>query len=158
MEIIDSFIILKFMHPFRLLFLIFLVIPLIEIYFLLVIGGIIGPLPTIAMVVVTAVLGAWLLRIEGFHTWFRLQQSMAQGKIPALEIVEGPILLVGGALLLTPGFFTDLLGFLCLFPATRRKIARYLLNKWLVQRVSGRPGGPGEEGPRTIEGEYRRKD
>ncbi len=140
------------MNPFRLFFLVFLVVPLIEIYLLLVVGAVIGPLPTIAMVVFTAVVGAWLLRIEGFQTWFRLQQSLAQGKIPALEIVEGPILLVGGALLLTPGFFTDFLGFLCLFPATRRRIARYILKRWLSQR---RPPG---DGPRIIEGEYQRRD
>lgn len=139
------------MNPFRLLFLIFLIVPLIEIYLLLVVGAVIGPLPTIAIVVLTAVLGAWLLRIEGFQTWFRLQQSLAQGKIPALEIVEGPILLVGGALLLTPGFFTDFLGFLCLFPATRRRIAQYILRRWLIQQ---RPPG----GPRIIEGEYQRRD
>jgi len=140
------------MNPFRLLFLVFLIVPLIEIYLLLVVGAVIGPLPTIAMVVFTAVVGAWLLRIEGFQTWFRLQQSLAQGKIPALEIVEGPILLVGGALLLTPGFFTDFLGFLCLFPATRRHIARYILKRWLIQK---RPPG---SGPRIIEGEYQRRD
>ncbi|BCX87992.1 UPF0716 protein FxsA [Methylomarinovum tepidoasis] len=145
------------MNPFRLLFLVFLIVPLIEIYLLLVIGGIIGPIPTIAMVVFTAVLGAWLLRIEGFHTWFRLQQSLAQGKIPALEIVEGPILLVGGALLLTPGFFTDFLGFLCLLPTTRRRIAQYVLKRWLIQRPpSGQ--GAGGRGPTVIEGDYRRRD
>lgn len=154
----DNLIIIpKSMHPFRLLFLVFLIVPLVEIYLLLIIGGIIGPLPTVAVVVLTAALGAWLLRIEGLQTWFRLQQSLAQGKIPALEIVEGPILLVGGALLLTPGFFTDFLGFLCLLPATRRGIARYLLNRWLIQRMPGGPGSP-EGGPRTIEGEFQRKD
>lgn len=146
------------MHPFRLLFLVFLVVPLIEIYLLLVIGGIIGPIPTVAMVVFTAVLGAWLLRIEGFHTWFRLQQSLAQGKIPALEIVEGPILLVGGALLLTPGFFTDALGFLCLVPSTRRKIAQYILKKWLIQKTPGGPGSSGGGAPPIIEGEFHRRD
>ncbi len=146
------------MHLFRLLLLLFLIVPLIEIYLLLVVGSIIGPLPTIAMVVFTAILGAWLLRIEGFHTWFRLQQSLAQGKIPALEIVEGPILLVGGALLLTPGFCTDFIGLLCLLPTTRRKIARYVLNKWLIPRISAGPGGFGERGARTIEGEFQRKD
>ncbi len=146
------------MNPFRLLFLLFLIVPLIEIYLLLVIGAIIGPLPTIAMVVFTAVLGAWLLRIEGFQTWFRLQQSLAQGKIPALEMVEGPILLVGGALLLTPGFFTDFLGFVCLFPTTRRRIAQFILRRWLIQqRPPGGPGAPGG-GPRIIEGEYQRRD
>lgn len=149
------------MNPLRLLFLVFLIVPLIEIYLLLVIGGIIGPLPTVAMVVFTAVLGAWLLRIEGFNTWFRLQQSMAQGKVPALEMVEGPILLVGGALLLTPGFFTDFLGFLCLLPSTRKRLARYILNKWLLTRVQGTPRGPGRPGGGesvTIEGEFQRKD
>lgn len=147
------------MNPFRLLFLVFLIVPLIEIYLLLVIGGIIGPIPTIAMVVFTAVLGAWLLRIEGFHTWFRLQQALAQGKIPALEIVEGPILLVGGALLLTPGFFTDFLGFLCLLSTTRRRIAQYVLKRWLIRRPPQGPGtGNGGRGPTVIEGDYQRRD
>ncbi|MCX8049737.1 MAG: FxsA family protein [Methylohalobius sp.] len=142
------------MRPFRLLFLIFLIVPLIEIYLLLIVGSFIGPLPTVALVLFTAVLGAWLLRIEGLATWFRLQQCLAQGRIPALEIVEGPILLVGGALLLTPGFFTDFLGLLCLLPATRRRLARYVLNRWLVWQVRG---ACAEKEPRTIEGEFERR-
>ena len=148
----------EFMNPLRLLFLLFLIVPMIEIYLLLVIGSIIGPLPTIFMVVFTAVVGAWLLRIEGFNTWFRLQQSLAQGKVPALEMVEGPILLVGGALLLTPGFFTDLLGFLCLLPSTRRRIAQYIIKRWMIQRTPGGPKGPSGGATVTIEGEFERKD
>ncbi len=146
------------MPLFRLLFLIFLCVPLIEIYLLLVVGSLIGPLPTIALVVLTAILGIWLLKIEGFETWLRLQQSLAQGKVPALEIVEGPILLVGGALLLTPGFVTDMLGLLCLWPTTRRKIAQYVLNRWLIPQLSGGPMRFGERSGRTIEGEFQRKD
>jgi len=109
------------MNPLQVIFLLFLIIPFIEIYLLLKIGAIVGVFPTIFLVVFTAVLGAWLLRQQGLATWLRLQESLAKGTIPAFEMIEGPILLVGGALLLTPGFFTDILGFLCLIPATRKK-------------------------------------
>src|SRR5690606_24280806 len=102
-------------------------VPFVEIYLLLQVGGIIGAIPTIFLVVLTAVLGAWLLRQQGLATLQRLQVSMAQGTLPAYEMVEGPILLMGGILLLTPGFITDIMGFACLIPPLRRKIAQYVI-------------------------------
>jgi UPF0716 protein FxsA len=133
-------------------------VPLIEIYLLIEIGSIIGALPTVFLVVATAVIGAFLLRLQGFTTWNRLQMTLMRGEIPALELAEGAVLLVCGALLLTPGFFTDTLGFLGLFPPTRRAFIR-----WAMKHANFRtppPGGP-YSGPRKdgyIEGEYRRDD
>jgi len=149
------------MHPFQLLFLLFLVIPLAEIYLLIKVGGIVGAGPTVFLVVFTAVLGAWLLRIQGFSTLERVRSTMNQGGIPALEMMEGAVLLVSGALLLTPGFFTDTIGFLCLIPALRRAMIRWVLGRFLMPPGFGGPGsesGNSSHGPTTLEGEYRRED
>lgn len=103
--------------------------------------------------------GAWLLRQQGFATWQRFQTSLAQGAIPAYEMIEGPILLVGGALLLTPGFFTDAVGFACLIPATRRKLAKYVIEN---QLVNAQPGSPFQKrqarDENIIEGEFKKGD
>lgn len=149
------------MHPFQFLFLLFLVIPLAEIYLLIKVGGIVGAGPTVFLVVFTAVLGAWLLRIQGFSTLARIRSTMNQGGIPAIEMMEGAVLLVSGALLLTPGFFTDTIGFLCLIPALRRAMIRWALGRFLMPPGFGGPGsGSGKQshGPTTLEGEYRRED
>jgi UPF0716 protein FxsA len=143
---------------FQAFFILFLAIPLLEIFLLLRIGSLIGPLPTILTVVATAVLGAWLLRIQGFSTWRRLHESLQRGEIPAIEMVEGLILLVGGALLLTPGFFTDAVGFLCLLPPVRRRFAIYLIDKPLKGAIRGQAQPQRPSGHRTIEGEYKRED
>lgn len=120
------------MKPIQVIVLLFLAVPFAEIYLLLFVGSFVGAFPTVLLVVFTAVLGAWLLRQQGFATWQRLQASLSQGQIPAYEIIEGPILLVGGALLLTPGFVTDAIGFAALVPALRRKLARFIIEKNLV--------------------------
>lgn len=112
---------------FRFLFLLFLVIPLVEIYFLIQVGQVIGAVWTICLVVGTAVLGAFLLRLQGFQTLQRAQTSMARGEIPAKEMLEGLCLLVSGALLLTPGFVTDSIGFLLLLPPVRQALIVYML-------------------------------
>lgn len=149
------------MNPAVLLFLLFLLVPMVEIYLLIQVGGMIGALPTVFLVVFTAVLGALLIRYQGFVTLRNFQKSLAGGKLPALEIMEGMVLLVAGALLLTPGFFTDTIGFLCLIPPLRRTLIRWFLARFRL------PGGPGPgrhpppsegDGPVTIEGEYRRED
>ncbi len=147
------------MRPFQILFLLFLLIPLLEIYLLIKVGGIIGALPTVFMVVFTAVLGAWLLRIQGLSTLMRVRATLAQGGIPAVEMLEGAVLLVAGALLLTPGFFTDAIGFACLVPSLRRALIRRVLRNAVATGFGG-PQGPasGPRGPRTIDGEFRRED
>lgn len=150
------------MNPFYILFLLFVGIPLLEIYLLIEVGSIIGALPTVFLVVFTAVLGVFLLRIQGFSTLTRLRGTLAQGGIPAIEMLEGAVLLVTGALLLTPGFFTDAMGFLCLIPAFRRSLVRWFLGRFLMpmsgQGGSGSRDSQPRQGPNTIEGEYRRED
>ena len=120
------------MRPVPVLLLAFFTIPLIEIYLLIKVGGWIGPLPTVFMVVFTAVLGALLLRQQGFATLQRVQISMARGQIPAMELLEAVLLTLGGALLLTPGFFTDALGFICLIPRLRRWLIKAVLDRYLL--------------------------
>lgn len=141
----------------QIIFLFFLIVPFVEIYLLLQIGGLVGVFPTIFMVVFTAVLGAWLLRRQGLATWQRFQDSLNQGAIPAYEMIEGPILLVGGALLLTPGFFTDALGFACLVPQLRRTIAQYVIEHHLVVARGG--SSSRRQSPHdVIEGEYKKEE
>ena len=150
-----------------LLFLIFVIVPFIEIYLLIEVGGVIGALPTIGLVVLTAVVGAGLLRAQGLATITRVQSTLAQGGLPAMELMEGAFLLVGGALLLTPGFFTDAVGFACLIPPLRRWLIARVLERGVMHVQSGfghhhHPGPhPGEErprGPQTLDGEWRRED
>lgn len=144
---------------FRALFTLFILIPLIEIYLLIKVGGIIGAFPTVAMVVFTAILGALLLRHQGLYTYAKVQQSLARGELPTMAMLEGIVLLISGALLLTPGFFTDTLGFLALIPPLRQGIIRWVISHGVIHA-----GGPGHHqqgpahGPRTIEGEFRRED
>ena len=148
---------------FRILFLLFLIVPVVEIYFLIKVGSVIGALNTIALVVGTAMLGAYLLKRQGLSTFARVQETMARGEIPAIEMMEGIVLLVTGALLLTPGFFTDILGFLGLVPAIRRAFIVWLLKRGAIIQFQGPnrpdgPSGPSKNGPSVIDGEFRRED
>lgn len=145
------------MKPLQILLLFFLIVPFVEIYLLLAVGSIIGVLPTVLLVVLTAGLGVTQLRSQGLSTWLRLQENLRQGVLPAYEMIEGPLLLVGGALLLTPGFLTDLMGFACLVPGIRRRIAQYLLENQLLS-PAGTPFGGQPSATDAIEGEFRRKD
>ena len=145
------------MKVFQMLFLVVLIIPFAEIYLLLQVGSIIGAFPTILLVVFTAALGAWLLKQQGFATFRRFQENLAQGTIPAYEMIEGPIILLGGLLLLTPGFITDILGFACLIPLLRKKIAQYVIENQLIQA-----GGAFQQNKaadnNVLEGEFRKED
>lgn len=146
------------MNIIQLLFLVVLIVPFAEIYLLLQVGGIIGALPTIFLVVFTALLGAFLLKQQGLATFQRFQLSLAQGEVPAYEIIEGPIILLGGLLLLTPGFITDILGFICLVPSLRRKIAQYLIENHLIQAVSGGFQRNKAGGNNVLEGEFHKEE
>jgi UPF0716 protein FxsA len=141
----------------QIIFLFFVITPFVEIYLLLQIGAIVGLLPTLSLVVFTAVLGAWLLRQQGFATWKRFQNQLNKGEVPAYEMIEGPILLVGGALLLTPGFFTDVLGFACLIPQARQAFVRYIVEKHLIQPQNSRFSQPRKPDNKVLEGEYERE-
>ncbi len=111
-------------NPFTLLVVLFITVPILEMYLLIKIGGVIGALPTIGLVVVTAMVGVALLRQQGLVTLHRVQTALDRGELPATEMLEGIALLLGGALLLTPGFVTDGLGLFCLIPSTRQLLVR----------------------------------
>jgi len=105
---------------------IFLLVPVVEIFLLIQVGGMIGAPLTILLVILTAIIGVRLLKIQGLSTLTRAQNKMQTGQMPAQEILEGMGLVVAGAFLLTPGFFTDTVGFLLLLPPTRN---------WLVSKI-----------------------
>ncbi len=113
----------------RYLLLLFIAIPIIEMWLLITVGQHIGAPLTIWLVVATAVIGVYWLRQQGFSTLTRLNQRLSSGQLPAREIAEGVILTIGGALLLTPGFATDILGFSCLFPLSRVLWANLALSR-----------------------------
>lgn len=146
--------------PFAILLFLLLSVPLLEIYLLISVGRVIGAGWTVIVVVLTAVLGAWLLRLQGLQTLARVQTATKNGELPAVELVEGLILLVCGALLLTPGFFTDAMGFVALIPRVRRTVAQSLLERFLHRsdiQFHSRSRTHGER-PDVIEGVYRRED
>ena len=114
---------------FRILFLLFLTVPLVEIYFLIQVGQEIGAFSTVLLCILTAALGAILLRIQGILTLMNAREKLRQGEIPADNLLEGLILLIAGVLLLTPGFVTDVIGFLCLVPSLRSMLALRMLHQ-----------------------------
>ena len=138
----------------------FIAIPILEIYLLIQVGQVIGAGWTILLVVLTAVIGVWLLRIQGLSTLTRAQQRLQDNQLPAREILEGMALVLAGAFLLTPGFFTDTFGFLLLFPPTRIALASLLASRLVVSAatVQGQPESPRKKGD-VIEGvNYRREE
>jgi UPF0716 protein FxsA len=126
------------------LFLLFITVPLIELFLFLVIGQKIGILPTFAIILLTGVLGAGLARSQGLKVLAKYQQSIAQGKLPHEAVIDGLLILIAGALLLTPGFLTDTMGFLLLAPPVRQ-IVRGRLEASLRERfrVVGVPQASG---------------
>jgi len=139
---------------FRSLVLLFLLVPLIEIYFLIQVGEVIGAAWTIFAVVATAVIGAGLLREQGASTLLRAQSTLQQGGLPAMEMVEGIALAASGMLLLTPGFFTDAVGFLLLTPFIRQAlIKRFLKQSQFTMHSQTRYSHSSQMDPTIIEGE-----
>ena len=122
---------------------------------LIEVGSIIGAIPTVFLVVLTATVGIWLLKLEGLATFASVQHKLATGQIPETELLEGIMLLVGGALLLTPGFVTDAIGFTCLLPGLRKPIARWIINQSVFHTLQT---GTRTNRPNTIEGEFRKED
>lgn len=150
------------MNLFPILFVLFFLIPLIEIYILIQVGSVIGAPLTIVSVVFTAVLGAYLIRRQGFKTFARFQGKLQSGELPAQEMVDGFCLLIAGAFLMTPGFFTDAMGFALLIPPVRTLLYSRISRSASVHVVSGhganRPGGPDSSRQKPLEGEYRHID
>jgi UPF0716 protein FxsA len=138
------------------LFLLLLIVPIIEITLFIEIGGWIGTWPTIAIVVLTALLGTIMLRQQGLSALRNVQARLAAGENPGRLLADGAMILVAGALLLTPGFFTDAVGFALLFPAVRGVVWNWLAPRLTVVQVETRRA-EGRRAPRrgqTIEGEY----
>ena len=121
---------------FKLFLILFITIPLVEIAILIKIGSIIGAGYTIALVIGTAFLGVSLLRIQGISTLAKVQANISRGQLPATERIEGLILLISGALLLTPGFFTDTIGFLMLVPTLRQRLAETFFVNFMKNRIN----------------------
>jgi UPF0716 protein FxsA len=117
------------------LFILFTVVPVIEIYLIIKTGQFIGPLPTVLLLLALSFAGAWLVRAQGFQTMRGIQSELASGRLPAAQLMDGAMILVGGTLLLTPGFFTDLLAIFFLIPLTRDMIKK-LVGAWLQNRLA----------------------
>ena len=138
---------------------IFLLVPIIEIYLLIQVGQVIGAGWTIFLVVATAVIGVALLKVQGLSTLNRAQQKMQANELPAREILEGMGLVVAGALLLTPGFFTDAVGFLLLFPPTRIWLVSAVASRMVVATSVNMHGHHRPSDSNVIDGvKYRRED
>ncbi len=139
----------------------FIVVPIAELFVIVKVGGAIGVLPTLLLLLLSAVAGSLMLRHQGRGAWRRFNEALAQRRFPGKEVADGALIVVGGTLLLTPGFITDAAGLLLLFPPTRALVRtglrRYMVGRFAVVGVSGAggafgrgpfggPGGGGEPG------------
>jgi UPF0716 protein FxsA len=131
-----------------LLLLLFIAIPLLELYVILQVGQAIGVLPTIAILVVDSLVGSVLMRSQGRRAWQRFNLAVSEGRVPAGEAIDGVLVVFGGALLLTPGFVTDIFGAVFLLPFTRPIVRRVLVRRFAGRMVASatavpkRPGAP----------------
>jgi UPF0716 protein FxsA len=141
-----------------LLFVLFLVVPVVELWVLIQVGQVIGPPWTVALLLAVSVLGTWLIRREGTRAWTAFRLALARGRVPANEVLDGALVLLGGALLLTPGFVTDVVGLLLVFPPTRRVASRALRGRVRARllhagttraRSAARPPRPPARGRQT---------
>lgn len=112
-----------------------LVVPIVEIYVIIQVGQAIGGWPTVALLVLESILGAWLVKREGRRAWKALQSALETGKLPGRELTDGGLVLIGGTLLLTPGFVTDIFGFFFILPFTR-PIASRVVSRFISRRAS----------------------
>ncbi len=162
---------------FPILLILFICVPVIEIGLFIQVGDMLGLWPTIGLVLLTAFVGASLVRSQGIQTLLSVQNRLRHGEMPAQQILEGVMLAVSGVLLLTPGFMTDAMGMIVLLPAPRAMLARYLMSKVVVQTMGNgfhAQGGFGSQSHssqdssrnnsfssgegNTFEGEFERKD
>ncbi len=131
-----------------LLFVAFLVIPVVEIYVLIQVGHVIGAWWTVALLIADSVFGSWLLRREGMRAWRALQAALTEGRMPTRELTDAALIVFGGTLMITPGFVTDIFGLVAILPFTR-PLARRLLSAFVARRVvlvrdARRPEPPGD--------------
>ena len=125
-----------------LLVVLFVVVPIIELFVIIQVGGALGVLPTVGLLVLGSILGSVLMRSQGRAAWRSFQEATAAGKVPAREVLDGALVVFGGALLLTPGFVTDVLGLLLLLPPTRAVVRRMLVGG-VAKRMLGPAAIPG---------------
>jgi UPF0716 protein FxsA len=125
----------------------FIVVPLVEIYVIIQVGQAIGPWWTILLLVVDSILGSWLIRHEGSRAWRALREAIDSGRMPARELADGALILIGGTLMLAPGFVTDAFGILMILPFTRplfrRLLTEVVANRLVVFGPAGPTGPPG---------------
>ncbi len=132
----------------------FIVVPIAELYVIIQVGEVIGVWPTLLLLLLDALLGSLLLRHQGRGAWRRFNEALAQRRFPGKEVADGLLIVIGGTLLLAPGFITDIVGIFLLIPPTRA-IARVVLKRFTIGRFTvigvpggGEPFGPGAAGPR----------
>ncbi|MBM7061641.1 membrane protein FxsA [Pseudomonas sp. UL073] len=155
----------------RVFLFLFLLFPLVELAVLIQVGSAIGVLPTLLLIVASAVLGSVLLRVAGLATAWRARERLARGELPEQEMLEGLLIAVGGGLLLLPGFISDVIGLLCLLPPVRRLLVAKLRRRAeeqalrqrafadeLQARANSTAPRPSAAQPNVIEGEYERRD
>jgi UPF0716 protein FxsA len=130
------------------LIVLFIVVPIAELYVIIQVGELIGVWPTLFLLLADALLGSWLLRHQGRGAWRRFNEALAARRFPGREVVDGALIIVGGTLLLTPGFLTDIVGAFLLIPPTRaltrRVLKRFTIGRFAVVGI----GGPGPFGDR----------
>nr|VFK06463.1 MAG: UPF0716 protein FxsA [Candidatus Kentron sp. LPFa]VFK22877.1 MAG: UPF0716 protein FxsA [Candidatus Kentron sp. LPFa] len=149
------------MSTFHWLFLFFLLTPIVEIYFLITVGSVIGAWPTVMLVVATALIGAYFVKQQGLSTLFRIRDGLHHGgdssAVPG-GLLEGMLILIAGALLLTPGFLTDTAGFVFLVPPWRGWIVSRFVPHWDNISRAGPSHAHGSAGGAVIEGNFRQED
>jgi len=116
------------------LLILFIIVPVAELYILIEVGKKIGSLSVIGVIILTGILGAYLVKSQGFMILKKIQNDIDEGILPGNSLIQGAIILVGGILLFTPGFITDIVGFIFLMPFTRKVVKNYLL-KWLKGKI-----------------------
>jgi UPF0716 protein FxsA len=145
--------------PWWLLLVAFVVVPLLEIYVIIQVGQVIGAWWTIALLVADSIFGSWLVKREGGRAWLALRTALAEGRMPARELADGALIVVGGTLMLAPGFVSDVFGALLILPVTRplgrRVLARLITRRLVVAgptpRTRHRPHG--RPGPDVVQGD-----
>ena len=142
--------------PFGLLIVLFILVPLAELYVIFQVGEAIGAIPTILLLAADSLLGAWLMKSQGRVVWRRFNAALAEGRAPTREVFDGVLVIFGGAFLITPGFITDVIGFLLLLPPTRtlirRAVSRRLLARGTIRVARAAQGRRSRGGDGDVEG------
>ena len=136
------------------LVLLFIVVPIAELFVIIQVGQLIGVWWTIALLLADAILGSWLMRHQGRTAWRRFNEAMQAGRVPAREVLDGALVIFGGALLLTPGFITDIFGLILLIPPTRALVRAVLVRRLTHRMVASatRRTPPGRHSDYDVEG------